>query len=436
MKLRNIFRNKSFTTICIVLIALLFAGCNKKEDNTAVGSQDSIYIFIDEVMNSWYYWYKEVPQVDIFQYNEPSALLDALVYKPLDRWSFIDNAETINSLFEEGQTFGFGFMIRFDYSGNLHVIYVYKNSDAYSQGIRKGNIVRSINGTDVANFTNTDFDPFFDDSPATWTFEILDNNSQQHQITLTKTTITQNAVFLKKIFDNVAGKKVGYLAYEDFLGYGKPELDEAFTYFKDNQIDELIVDLRYNLGGYVSLAQQMAEMIIPSTIVGHEFVSFSHNDLVAPNEDTTFYFAHNALNLNLQRVFFLTTQFTASASELVINSLTPYMNVYLIGSQTHGKPVGMYGFLFHDWYLYPVSFKVLNAKGYGDYFNGLPVDMQTDEGLDKDWGDSLDPAIDQALFFIQNGTFNVKREFLPKSRYSDPVSEKLLSRKNLILLNR
>ena len=82
------------------------------------------------------------------------------------------------------------------------------------------------------------------------------------------------------------------------------------------------------------------------------------------------------------------------------------MDVYLIGSSTYGKPVGMYGFLFHDWYIYPVTTILQNANGYGDYFNGLPVDILTAEGLDKDWGDETDPCLSQVFHFISFGEFD------------------------------
>jgi carboxyl-terminal processing protease len=429
--MKNRYLGLAFSSIFLFLLIISTNSCKDDDKGTP---QDSIYIYIDEVMNSWYYWYQEVPEVDIFQYDEPGDLLEDLIYKPVDKWSFVAETESLDALFEEGETFGFGFLFRFDAAGTLHVIFVYENSDAYTQGIRKGNIVQRINGTEAKYFDN--FEAFFDESPATWTFELLDNNAEYQVLTITKSTIVQNAVFATEKFANIGGKRVGYLAYGDFLGYGKPELEEAFAYFKSIQVDELIVDLRYNTGGYISLAEQMAEMIAPSSVVNQTFVTFSHNDLVAPYQDTTILFAEHELNLNLERIFFITTEFSASASELVINSLEPYMEVYLIGSNTHGKPVGMYGFSFQEWTLYPVTVKLLNADGFGDFFDGLPVDAVAEEGLDKDWGDESDPNISQALYFIENGSFDKSIIAAEKSRSTDYLSRKLLSAKNLVLLDR
>jgi carboxyl-terminal processing protease len=395
-------RKYSYLLALTVLCLSSLTSCDKK-DAPGISSEDSIYVFIDVIMNSWYYWYETVPEVNIFQYNEPADLLDELIYKPIDNWSFIEDTATLNSIFEEGIYYGFGFMIRFETDRTLRVIYVYDNSTAYSVGMRKGNIVTGINGVSPAGIN--DFTEFTDDSPQTFQFDFIDNLQQSHQVSISKSNIQQNAVFSSKIWNHIAGKKIGYLSYQDFLGYGESELTEAFAYFKTNHVNELIVDLRYNSGGYISLAQLMAEILVPSSAINHDFMTYSHNALIAPQNDTTYKYMGHDLNLDLQRVFFITTKFTASASELVINCLEPYMEVYLIGSTTYGKPVGMYGFTFHEWYFYPVTVSLRNADGYGDFYNGLPVDVTADEALDKDWGDITDPNISQALSFIETGSF-------------------------------
>ena len=398
------------TFFFLSLFIIPFTGC-EKEDKNAIPTEDSIYYVINELMNSWYLWYEEVPELDIYQYNTPSELMDALMYTTIDKWSFVEKKEVIDAIFQEGVTFGFGFQIRFDSYNNLRILYVYENSEAYRQGLRKGFIIQSINNTPPPSF---DYDEFFDDNPATYTFEIIDADNVTHEITLSKSTIHENGVFYKNIY-NVSGHTTGYLVYNSFLGYTEDELNEAFAYFKANNISELIVDLRYNQGGYISLAEQFANMVVPSTAVGHPMYSSVHNDIVGPTYDSITNFSLHDLNLNLDRVFFLTNQYTASASELTINVLEPYMDVYLIGSDTYGKPVGMYGWLFQDWYIYPVAVKLENADGYGDFFNGLPVDIATSEGLDKNWGDETDPCLSQAFHYISFGTFDTELAYDIKS---------------------
>ena len=415
------------------LLITLASGCTREEEPGPITSEDSIYVVIDEIMNTWYLWYQEVPEIDIFQFGEPSGLMSALIYKPIDKWSFVENKEVIDAIFEEGETFGFGFTIRFDPDGNLRILYVYSESEAYDMGLRKGYIVHSINGTPSQSIE--DFDGFYDEDPATYTFDIVDFNGIHEEITLSKSTIHQNGIFFLDILA-VSGRPTGYLVYDSFLGYSQDALDSAFRYFKDNNITELIVDLRYNLGGYISLAEQFSEMVVPLTAVGQPMYSLVHNNLVAPYEDTTKNFSLHELNLNLDRVFFLTTQYTASASELVINSLEPYMDVYLIGDPTYGKPVGMYGFLFHDWYIYPVTTLIENADGYSDYFNGLPVDCLAEEGLDKDWGDQTDPCLSQAIHYIAYGEFYEKALPVYKTDGFNEIPYIHKSRSNLLIINR
>ena len=423
-KTDQFLRGRSLIAVIFSLLLLtLFNGCKKDKLESPISSEDSIYVVIDEIMNSWYLWYKEVPDVDIFQYNEPADLLGALVYKPIDKWSFIEDKAVIDAIFQDGESYGFGFTIRFDPDGNLRILYVYENTEAYNLGLRKGYIIKSINGTSVKDYQ--DYESFFDSNPATFTFEITDFDGITSEVSLSKATIQQNGVFYKNIY-NVSGKQTGYLVYDSFLGYTATELDEAFEYFKQNNITELIVDLRYNSGGYISLAEQFANMAAPLTTAGHTMYSRIHNDIVGPTYDSTTNFATHELNLNLDRIFFLTTRFTASASELVINVLDPYMDVYLIGTPTTGKPVGMYGFLFHDWYIYPVTIQLENANGYGDFYNGLPVDFTAGEGLDKDWGDETDPCLSQAFHYISFGEFDTKAAYdLKLSKSVDiPFSQK------------
>lgn len=418
-----------FFSIFTVILPLLFSCENNNKDQ--ISSEDSVYVFVDEIMHSWYLWYNEVPELDIFSYDHPSDLLDDLKYKPRDKWSYIDYAETIESYYDEGEFFGFGFYPRFSDDGTLHVIIVYENSEAYKQGIRKGDIIRAIDNTDP-RFYN-DFDSFFDDSPKTTQF-LFENNGEMKELTLSKSLIIQNGVFYSNTY-SISGKIVGYLVYDSFLGYTKTELEEAINFFKASDIDDMIIDLRYNGGGYVHIAKELAEMLIPSEKVGEVFFSNIHNDLVGPDYDTTEYLEEHLLNLNLNRVFFITSQFSASASELLINCLDPHMKVITIGSTTSGKPVGMYGFQFHEWMMLPVTVKTINANGYGEYYDGLTVDAFADEGLDNSWGDMSDPNLVQAFNYIRDGMFSTQMLTTPKaSVYNKKLA--LPESRNIMLFDR
>lgn len=418
---------KAFLKLLFVILLIIPFLISCEDDKRHIGSEDSIYIFIDEVMHSFYLWNEEVPALDIFNYSHPSDLLEDLKYKPLDKWSYMDYADVIEAYFEEGEYFGFGFYPRFDDTGNLRVIIIYEDCDAYKQGIRKGDIIKMIDGVDPRYYN--DFEKLFDDSPQQISFTFERMNNATINLALSKTTVIQNGVFYTEIY-SVDGVDVGYIVYDSFLGNTKSELEEAIGTFKTLGIDELIIDLRYNGGGYGYIAKEFAEMVIPSEKVGEVFSSKVHNEIIGPELDTTDYLAEHQLNLDLERVFFITSQFSASASELLINCLEPHMEVIIIGSRTSGKPVGMYGLPFQEWIVLPVMVKTVNSLGFGDYYDGISVDAPAGEGTDKAWGDSSDPNLEQAFNFINSGSFLVQ-----KSMKSFVYNEKLRlpDRRNMLI---
>lgn len=418
--------------ILLLLIGMsILSSCLKREDYGIIEGEDDVYVFVNKLMKEWYLWNDKVPNIDIQQFNTPSELLDELMYTPPDYWSFIAKAEVVESMFEEGEYFGFGFMLKFDLNGNLRIPLVYNNSEAYDLGIRRGNHIVSINGISPELFD--DYDSFFDNNPATFSFEIYDNNDQINTISLDKSNIEKNGVLFSNIY-NVSEHQTGYIVYDSFLGYTQTDLEDVLLNFKANNISELIVDLRYNGGGYISLAQELCEIIMPAETAGKNFLSAVHNASKAEVNDNAMIFSESDLNLDLDRVFFITTDQSASASELVINALEPYMDVLIIGSATYGKPVGMYGFEFEDWVMYPVTAQILNADGFGDYFDGLIPDAMTEDGLSYDWGDETEPCLSQAFHYISFGNWD--NTLAIKSGIEVSVPIQYWSKKNILILDK
>jgi C-terminal processing protease CtpA/Prc len=418
--------------IIFSVVSLIISGCDDNDHSGGYSSQDSVFIFIDDVMDYWYYWYEEIPDLDIFGFETPSDLLEAMMYTPPDYWSFIEKAEIVESLYEDGEYLGFGFLLKFDVYGNLRIPLVYENSEAYELGIRRGNIITAINGTDPTLFD--DYNSFFDYDPETFTFEILDNEGIMHTITLDKSIIVQNGVIFSDIY-NVSGTKTGYILYDSFLNFTKEELEDVISYFKSNDITELVIDLRYNGGGYISLAKELCEMIMPAETAGKVFISFLFNDRLSETHNSSFLFEENELNLDLDRVFFITTGASASASELVINSLEPYMDVLIIGTFTHGKPVGMSEFTFNDWVLYPVVTQMVNAEGFGDYFEGLIPDCEAEDGMDHEWGDETEPCLYQAFHYISYGTWDNMITASTKTSDTEMIPNQYWKNRNLLILD-
>lgn len=201
----------------------------------------------------------------------------------------------------------------------------------------------------------------------------------------------------------------GYLVLSTFISTANQQLRDAFAMFSQAGIQDLIVDLRYNGGGLVSTANLFASLLAGPGSTGLTFSSTEFNSANAmQNVSTSFSAEANAITLN--RIVFITTGSSASASELVINGLEPYFTgareVASVGSATFGKPVGQSGFEFcnSSKLLRAVTFRTTNVNGVGDYFNGLPVDCAAGDDLTRLLGDVNENMLATAISYIQNGS--------------------------------
>ncbi|HEX5024771.1 MAG TPA: S41 family peptidase, partial [Agriterribacter sp.] len=155
----------------------------------------------------------------------------------------------------------------------------------------------------------------------------------------------------------------------------------------------------------VELQNELANYVVPAAGNNGIMLQEKYNDNYKAKFDTTINYQKKG-GLNLNRVFFIVTKNTASASELLINSLKPYMDVKLVGKPSHGKPVGFFEIGVGDWYIFPVSFRSVNKNGEGNYFDGMQPDATVSDGLDKPWGDINEDCLASALHYINNGFFS------------------------------
>ncbi|MFN8353773.1 MAG: S41 family peptidase [Spirosomataceae bacterium] len=403
-------------------IALLWslAACKKQEDvtpttgtststvttpsTTTADVRDSLYIYMKDI----YLWYDKLPTVfNPRSFKTVEDEMDSLrAYQPLDRWSFVESASSFNSYMEDGQEEEFGFWIKSDANGDYRVRYVYANSPAGKAGIQRGWKLTTLNGTSVSKLsTDAIIDAFWgSNTTGAFGFQKVDGSTVS-PISLTKTTYTMNTVLYTTTYE-VGTKKVGYFVLNTFTGSPtQKELKQVFSQFESAGISELIVDLRYNGGGSVNTEEYLANRIVPPSASGKTMYKVYHNDKYSKfNQSVNFI---KSGSLNLSRVFVITTAATASASELLINVLKPYMTVYTIGKTTHGKPVGMYGFDVMNYTFAPVAFRTVNAQNVGDYYSGLPVNADVNDGLTSVWGDTQESCLASALRYIQTGTFSM-----------------------------
>jgi hypothetical protein len=397
-----------FAIAGLVAISVLAVSCKQNDPDpqssattptTTADIRDSLWAYMQDV----YLWNDKLPATFTPRnYSDPESEMDALrAYQPLDQWSFVEKAADFNSYFSKD----FGFWIKYDANNDLRVRYVYAESPAGKAGIERGWKLTSLNGQAIATVSDDALiNAFYNASSTAFGFQKPDGTSVT--VPLTTATYTLNTVLFNKTYD-IAGKKIGYLVFNSFTGTpSQNELKAVLSNFEAAGVNELIVDLRYNGGGDVDTQVMLANAIAPTNVTRSSVMfSYLHNGKLAQWNQTVKFTKTGSLNLS--RIFFITSAASASASELLINNLKPYLDVKLIGKATHGKPVGMYGFEVMDYVIAPIAFKTVNAKNVGDYYSGLAVDAAVADGLDKNWGDPLENCLASALGYIQTGSFTI-----------------------------
>jgi C-terminal processing protease CtpA/Prc len=337
-------------------------------------------------------------------YNSADALMDAMLNKTYDKWSYIQKEETYDALFERGEYKGYGVRMAFDLDGQLRVAFVYEDSPFGRAGIERSWIIDEINGTSVRTLAdNGQLNSML--RADNHTFGMIKPDGSAENFSLAKSTIGMNTVTAEEIFD-LDGTKVGYLSFVSFLATSEEELDASFQRFQAENIRELIVDLRYNGGGRVNIAEMMASNIIGEAGEGRNFIKYRHNAEKSAQYDQSVQFNSPQIPLQLDRLIVITSSGSASASELLINGLRPFVDVVIIGDDTYGKPVGSRPFRFGGYAISPISFKILNDNDEGEYFGGLQADAYVVDDLSRKLGDPEEARLQEALYFIRNGSFS------------------------------
>jgi C-terminal processing protease CtpA/Prc len=325
---------------------------------------------------------------------------------PVDHWSFAmkkDEWDGVSS--GMGGDFGMG-VSYYQTDDNLRVTYVEKSSPAGRAGIRRGWKIIKINGsTNVGHANRQQVSTNVYNSPST-SFTFIKPDNSTVDVSLRAGGYQESPVFLDSVY-TIGGKKIGYLVFNSFMGdttEAYKRFNNIFNQFAAQNVKELIVDLRYNGGGYVSVQEKLANYLVPSGANGALMMKQQFNDKLSEYNETTNF--KKLGSLNLSKIIFIVSKKTASASELLINSLKPYIDVKLVGpTNTHGKPVGFFPYPVLDWYIFPVSFRTVNKNGEGNYFNGMVPDSKASDGIDKDWGDLDEASLAAAVRQIAGGTF-------------------------------
>lgn len=435
----------------IILTSLIMGflnSCSIDKDDLIINNPEALIVekFIYRGLNDLYLYKSEVPELGdnyfrnlternnfLQSYDTPKKLFYEGLTAPYDKFSEIveDYVVLENSFVGINKTTGMNFNLNYLRSGSEdlfgYVRYVLPGTSAEEQGVKRGNIFIKANGMQL---TLNNYQDLLTAPTVVLSLANLDGNiltETGETISLKNTEHNSNPVFIKKIF-NINNSKVGYLMYNGFIRNYDSQLNEVFGEFKTAGITDLILDLRYNGGGDVRTATDLASMItgqFPGKIFMKEEWNDEYQAYFESTEESREYLLNRfntkirsgeTINsLKLSRVFVLTTQVSASASELIINGLNPYINVIQVGDKTRGKFAGSITLydspnfgrinanISHKYALQPLVFKSVNVDGISDYINGLEPDLLILENIRSlgDLGDVNEPLLRAALDIIE-----------------------------------
>ena len=392
------------------LFFITLVSCKDQDDSIALREYDfEIEDFIWEALNTYYYWQDTVPDLADNRFNSQKSYASFLsrsnenqeqLFESLlidkDRFSWIvsDYTALENQLRRVYTTSGMILGLeRIGESNDLfaYVRYVLPDSDASEKNIKRGDLFLSINNEEL---TMDNYRDLLSSDAELFSIQLAQISGQTVtptgiSVDLVKAEIQENPIHIHKLIE-LNNAKIGYLMYNGFVADFDDQLESAFAEFQTQGINQLVIDLRYNRGGRTSSSIKLASMIT-GQFSGEVFAQTQHNDkLSSLNQD--YLFEATAAQLKMDRLYVISSAETASASELLINGLSPYIDVILIGDDTTGKNVGSYSIYDwiddegnrnprHTWAMQPITLKIANSEGFADFENGLQADYRLQEDV-------------------------------------------------------
>lgn len=435
---------KQFVYTLLAIHIIVFTSCG--EDRTGefyALIEDRMWI--EETMKEHYLWYEHMPAIedeDDYFTQVPSFFKKLLYKKALDgkgdSYSYLEelpvteDPEARSLYLNRTSTYGMEFeLIRDPLKGTSHtmarILYVLPGSPADAAGIKRGDWLTAVNGKYITTDNSKELiqggnvsfarDEVVADEEGKLVWQAVDTVSLPPSVTM------EINPFLVDTTYHIGNRNIAYLVYNDFSTGPQNEgteniyheqMVEIFGKFKSQAPDAFILDLRYNPGGFLSCAQVLGSLLAPTQALGKDFIRLEFNDKSEP-QTVSYAFSpeYATANLNLDKIYILTSQYTASASEAVINGLKPYMgeeNVIVIGEKTEGKNVAMQAFSDErfNYTLWPVVAYVYNADNEGNYHNGFTPQYQLNErNIISGWyplGDAREFYLKNTLSLITTGT--------------------------------
>jgi carboxyl-terminal processing protease len=391
------------------------SGPDIPQAGTSACSNDGQKQFVLDNLYSWYLWNDLLPaNINIANYASPEELAFEVTTtfgpqdangNPVDRFSSVGSLQADTEFFGEGKFEGFGFSWRFvdQAQTDFRITRTFLDSPADLGGLARGAQVLTLNTRAIADISADEGINAFFDANDTIDFEVQPLVGNIFVSTIAKDIVTIDPVPSTRIIDVGNGRMVGYLELTAFISTATQPFDDAFAAFNNAGVSEVILDLRYNGGGLVSTADLLGDYLGGFVSSGLVFSDTEFNMDRTDRNGVTLFSEIQGRSLNLSQLVVIATRGTASASELVTNGMIPHVNVGIVGDRTFGKPVGQVGLEFCDKILRPTAFRVKNALGDGDYFDGLPADCSAPDNLNIPVGDDLDPNMIAAMSFLNTG---------------------------------
>ncbi|MBK9516018.1 MAG: peptidase S41 [Anaeromyxobacter sp.] len=411
-------------------LALALSGCSRKADCSDATTKASVLA----TARDWYLFDDLIPAAGLDPADptqSPQDFLDQLTAEARaqgkDRgFSYLTTRAESSQFFVEGTSQGYGLGLRQVGGTRLLLTQVFGGSPAALAGFARGDellaISPTLGGLDLLENQVATLLPAgllgqalsSGVAGTTRSFRVRRADGALAVRTATTATYSLDPVpdaAAPLILDRGAAGKVGYLMLRTFVGTADPLLRQAAAAFRAAGVTELVIDLRYNGGGRIDVAETFLDLLRAAPGSADVMFRFRYNARHAAAEESAF-FRPLPQSLPLTRVAFIVTGGSASASELLVNSLQPYLPVALIGERTYGKPVGQFGFEEPDCptLLYLISFQLLNRDGAGDYFQGLPdaaftgASCAAEDDLGHPTGDAAEASTAAALQWLADGT--------------------------------
>jgi carboxyl-terminal processing protease len=378
-----------------------------------------------DVSREWYLFPELLPgSVNLASYATAEELLDALTAtaraQGKDRFfSYLTTKSEESSLLGEGQFVGFGFRTRTDPGNRPFITDVFETSPAADAGLQRGDEIVAVDQGDGFVPVSASL------TPGTSVTDLLGPSTSgvrrglrvlrggaTIEVSLAKRTVTIDPVpdsYGTRVLPRSGTTGVGYLHLRTYISTADPQLRAAFETFRAQDVRDFVIDLRYNGGGLVDVAELVDNLLGADRTSADTQFSFIHNSRKSA-QDSTVRFRPQPQSVRPVRIAFLTTEATASASEININTMRTWVETAIVGSDTYGKPVGQLAFDLASSCpdrLRLLSFKTVNADGAGDYYDGLASSMQfacaASDTLDAPMGDPADGLTQAALQWINTG---------------------------------